>query len=170
MNAAYLHLTLNHVPILGVVFGLALLAAAVLRRNETLRHASWVTLVIVALVALPVYFSGEGAEEIVEDEPGVSHDAIKDHEEIALLAIIGMEALGLMTLAGLLLSRRGRAPSWMGMGSLLLALVVAGLMGATAYRGGFIKHPEAHGGAGVEDGDDGEGRKREDDHGRRGRH
>lgn len=147
MNFAYVHLTLNHVPVLGVVFGLALLAAAVFRRNETLRRAGWVTLVAVALVALPVYFTGEGAEDIVEDEPGVSHDTIKEHEEIALVALIGMEVLGLLCLAGLLLSRRGGAPpSWMGTGSLVLALVVAGLMAATAERGGRIRHTEAHGG------------------------
>jgi uncharacterized membrane protein len=146
MNAAYAHLTLNHVPVLGVVFGLALLAAAVLRRNETLRRAAWVTLVVVALFALPVYFTGDGAEKIVEDEPGVVHRTIKDHEEIALFALIGMEALGLLALAGLVLSRRGAAPPpWMGMGSLVLALVVAGLMAATAERGGRIRHTEAHG-------------------------
>lgn len=168
MNAAYGHLLLNHVPVLGSVFGLALLAAGVLRRNQTLRQAGWVTLVIVALVALPVYFSGEGAEEIVEHEPGVTHDAIEEHEEIALVALIGMEALGLLALAGLVLSRRGGAPSWMGPGSLALALVVAGLMGATAYRGGFIKHPEAHGGAAAAHDEDGEGRNREDSHGGRG--
>src|SRR5688572_18632246 len=170
MNAAYAHLTLNHIPVLGVPFGLALLAAAVFWRNETLRRAGWVTLVIVALVAIPVYFSGEGAEEIVEHEPGVSHDTIEEHEEIALVAVIGMEVLGALALAGLLLSRRAAgAPPWMGIGSLVLALVVAGLMGLTAYRGGKINHPEAHGGAAVEDGDDAEGREREDDHGRRGR-
>jgi uncharacterized membrane protein len=170
MNAAYVHLTLNHIPVLGVPFALALLAAAVFRRNETLRRAGWVTLVAVALLALPVYFSGEGAEEIVEHEPGVSHDNIEEHEEIALVAIIGMEALGLLALAGLVLSRRAAgAPSWMGPGSLLLALAVAGLMGLTAYRGGKINHPEAHGGAAVHGGDDAQGGEREDDHGRRGR-
>jgi uncharacterized membrane protein len=175
MNAAYLHLILNHIPVLGVPFGLALLASAVFWRNETLRRAGWVTLVVVALVTVPVYLAGEGAEEIVEHEPGVSHDTIEEHEEIALVAVIAMEALGVLSLAGLLLSRRAAgAPSWMGLGSLGLAVVVAGLMGLTAYRGGKINHPEAHGGAGVVDGDDAEGREREDDHGggrrRRGRH
>ena len=169
MNAAYVHLTLNHIPVWASP-SLALLAAAVFWRNEDAAPCRRVTLVIVALVAVPVYLSGEGAEEIVEHEPGVSHDVIEEHEEIALVAIIAMEALGLLALAGLVLSRRAAgAPSWMGIGSLVLALAVAGLMGLTAYRGGKINHPEAHGGAAVEDGADGEGREREDDHGRRGR-
>jgi len=166
MNAAYLHLLLNHVPVLGVLFALALVAAALARRNETLLRAGWVTLVVVALVALPVYFTGDGAEELVEDEPGVSHDTIKAHENIALIALIGLEALGVLSLAGLVLSRRGAAPPWTRAGSLALALVVAGLMGVTAERGGRIRHPEAHGGTVPHDA----GNEGGEGHGRRGRH
>jgi uncharacterized membrane protein len=147
MNAAYVHLSLNHVPILGVVFALPLLGLGLLRRNATLLRAGWVTLVVVALVAIPVYLSGEGAEEIVEDEPGVTHDAIEAHEEIALFGLIGAELLGVLALAALLLARRAAGvPTWIAPGSFVLALAVAGLLGAVAYRGGMINHPEAHGG------------------------
>jgi uncharacterized membrane protein len=158
MNAAYIHLTLNHVPILGVVFALALLGFGLLRRNPTLLRAGWITLVAVALIAIPVYLSGERAEEIVEDEPGVSHDAIEAHEEIALFGLIGAEALGVLALAGLLLSRRAAGvPAWLPAGSFVLALAVSGLMAMVAYRGGMINHPEAHAGvvAGEDDQDDG---------------
>ena len=169
MNAAYVHLTLNHVPILGVVFALPLLGFGLLRRNPTLLRAGWVTLVAVALVAIPVYLSGERAEEIVEDEPGVSHDAIEAHEEIALFGLIGAEALGLLALAGLFLSRRAAGvPRWLPLGSFVLGLALAGLMTAVAYRGGLINHPEAHGGAVGGDEDEGGGRGR--GRGGRGRH
>jgi hypothetical protein len=146
VNAAYVHVALNHVPVLGTVFGLLLLAAAVARRNQTLLRSGWVTLAIVALVAVPVYLTGEGAEEIVEGDPAVSHDAIEAHEELALVALVGLEALGLLALAALVLSRRGPAPAWLGPTSLVLALAVAGLMLLTAERGGRINHPEIHGG------------------------
>jgi uncharacterized membrane protein len=146
MNAAYLHLTLNHVPILGVVFALPLLGFGLLRRNATLLRAGWITLVAVALVAIPVYLSGQRAEEIVEDEPGVSHDAIDAHEDIALFGLIGVETLGVVALIGLFLSRRAAGvPSWLPIGSFALALAVSGLMTLVAYRGGMINHPEAHG-------------------------
>ena len=145
MNAAYLHLTLNHIPVLGSVFGIVLLAVALLRRNETLLRAAWVSFVVVALVAIPVYFSGRSAEDIVKHEPGVTKDAIHAHEDIALFALVGAEALGILALWALVLSRRGRTPAWLGPGSLVLAIVVAGLMGFTAERGGRINHPEAHG-------------------------
>jgi len=158
MNAAYVHLALNHVPILGVVFALPLLGFGLWRRNPTLLRAGWVTLVAVALVAIPVYLSGEGAEEIVEDEPGVAHAAIKAHEEIALIGLIGVETLGVVALAGLLLSRRASGvPRWLPAGSFVLGLAAAGLMTVVAYRGGMINHPEAHGAAATEEdeGDDG---------------
>ena len=41
MNAAYVHLTLNHVPVLGVVFALPLLGFGLLRRNPALLRAGW---------------------------------------------------------------------------------------------------------------------------------
>ena len=82
MNAAYVHLTLNHVPVLGVVFALPLLGFGLLRRNPALLRAGWVTLVAVALVAIPVYLSGEGAEEIVED----------GHADAILWHLEGLEA------------------------------------------------------------------------------
>ena len=167
MNAAYVHLLLNHVPVLGVVFGLALLGWAVSRRDDRMLRAGWATLVVVALIALPVYFTGEGAEEVVEDEPGVVHQTIKDHEEMALFAIIGMEALGLLALWGLVRSRRTAPPPWLGKASLAAALVVAVLMGMTAERGGRVRHPEAHGGTLDADG---EGRGKSDDRGHRGPH
>lgn len=164
MNAAYVHLTLNHIPILGVVFALPLLGIGLLRRNPTLLRAGWITLVAVALVAIPVYLSGQAAEEIVEEEPGVIHDAIEAHEEIALFGLIGVEILGVVALACLLLSRRAAGvPAWLPAGSFVLALAVAGLMGAVAYRGGMINHPEAHGAAATgedEGGEDGQGRGR----------
>ena len=148
MNAAYVHLTLNHVPILGVFFALPLLGFGLLRRSPTLLRAGWITLVAVALIAIPVYLSGEGAEEIVEDEPGVSHDAIEAHEEIALLGLLGVEMLGVVALAGLVLSRRAAGvPAWLPPGSFALAVAVSGLMAVVAYRGGMINHPEAHNGA-----------------------
>jgi fucose 4-O-acetylase-like acetyltransferase len=129
------------------VFGLVLLAVAVTRRNETLLRAAWVTLVFVALVAIPVYLAGEGAEEIVEREPGVSHAAIGPHEEIALVALIGVEALGLLAAIALVVSRRRVLPAWLGTASLVLALLVVGIMGVTADRGGRIRHSEAYGAA-----------------------
>ena len=61
MNLAHVHLLLNHLPPLGVLFGFLLLAAAVARKSGELVRASLVTFVLAALLAVPTYYTGEPA-------------------------------------------------------------------------------------------------------------
>jgi hypothetical protein len=44
--------------------------------------------VFTALLALPVYFIGEPAEEVVEHLPGVAKSLIEKHENAALFALL----------------------------------------------------------------------------------
>ena len=156
MNWAHGHLILNHVPVLGTVFGLALLAWAMLRRSDAVQRVALGTFVVIAMLALPVYFTGEPAEGVVEHAAGVSEAAIEAHEGAALVALIGVELLGLIGLGGLYLSRRGRTPSAAApRAALLVSIVVAGLMAWTANLGGQIRHVETRAGAQVPAGDEG---------------
>jgi hypothetical protein len=40
VNPAHLHLLLNHIPVLGIAFGLALVSLALLRKSEELKKES----------------------------------------------------------------------------------------------------------------------------------
>jgi uncharacterized membrane protein len=143
MSPAHLHLVLNHIPVLGTIFGLALLGYARYRREEAVTRAALGTFVAVALLALPAYFTGEPAEEAVEHAPGVAEQAIETHEAAALPALIGVEALGVIGTGGLLLARGGRPVSRAATGAALaVAVATAGLMARTANLGGQIRHPE----------------------------
>ena len=71
MDEARIHLLLNHSPILGSRFGAVLLLVAVLQRNEVLIRTGLIMLVVAAALAIPTQLSGQGAEEVVEDRPGV---------------------------------------------------------------------------------------------------
>src|SRR5690606_8182222 len=77
MNAAQVHLLLNHVPIIGAILATILLAVGIgMRSNDVLR----VTLGLFAVLALAgavVYLTGEPAEELVEDVPGVEHETLE---------------------------------------------------------------------------------------------
>jgi len=75
MNLAHLHLVLNHLPVLGTGFGLALLIFGLWRRSDELKKTALGVLVLVALAAVPVYLTGEPAEELVQAVPGVSKPA-----------------------------------------------------------------------------------------------
>lgn len=159
MNLAHLHLILNHVPVIGVLFALALLVFGLLRRSvETTKAALW-AMVIVGLLAVPAYLTGEPAEEYVA---GIDKAQVERHEEAAGIALAAIAVAGAAALVHLMIFRRtGPAPALVVM---LLALVAAGLLARTANLGGAIHHTEiSAGGAAVDAGGGGEGQRHRDD-------
>ena len=142
MNWAHVHLMLNHLPVLGTIFGLALLAWAVIRRNETLQRAALATFVLAALAAIPVFLTGEPSEKLVEDLAGTAEAAIEAHEAAAVIALIAIEALGAMAMAALVLFRKRALPRPLAGAALVFALATAGWMAQTANLGGRIRHDE----------------------------
>lgn len=144
MNGAHLHLVLNHFPVIGLVFCLAMLAAGILRKSEELTRTGMVFLIAVAVIAIPVYLTGEPAHEIVEGLAGVSEDVMHSHEDAGLLALITTEVIGAFALLGLLMYRRPRSlPRWLPSALLVLVIALTGWVGWTSYLGGQINHPEA---------------------------
>lgn len=142
MNWAHVHLMLNHIPVLGTIFAAGLLAWALLRRNEPLQRVALGTFVIVALAAIPAFFTGEPSEDLVEHLAGTAEPAIEAHEEAALVALIAIEALGVMALAALLLFRHRIFPRPLAAAALIFAVATAGWMAQTANLGGRIRHAE----------------------------
>jgi uncharacterized membrane protein len=139
---------LNHFPVLGTLFGLVLLAWGIVRRNDSLQRAALLTFTVVALIAIPVYLTGEPAEEAVEHLAGTAESAIKPHEDAALISFIAMELLGALALGTLLLSRTRFNPALVVRSALAVAVVTGGLMAWTANLGGRIRHGEVGAGAG----------------------
>lgn len=150
MTSAHLHLALNHFPIVGVLISIVLLIVALGRRDSAFLRAGLLALLITALFALPVYFSGEPTEEVVENLAGVSHDAIEEHEEIAKLAFFGLEFLGVLAAFGLYTYRNRTAPRWYGLVVGLGAVVVTTLTLWTGALGGRIRHTEVRPGFSAE--------------------
>jgi uncharacterized membrane protein len=147
MNWAHVHLVLNHIPVLGTVFGLTLLGYAVIRRDDTLKKAALGAFVAIALLALPVYFTGEPAEELVEGAAGISKTAIEAHEQSALISLVGVELLGIIALIGLVAARRRPVSATVGGVTLIVSLATAALMARTANLGGQVHHEEIRAGA-----------------------
>jgi uncharacterized membrane protein len=144
MDLTHLHLMLNHLPVFGVMIGFLILAWGMLRGFEEVKKIGLVVLVLTAVVAVPVYLTGEPAEETVEHLPGVTEQIIEAHEDSALLSLIPAIATGFLALAGLFLNRfssTGVARAAM-FTILLLSFVTGGLMARTANLGGQIRHTE----------------------------
>ena len=151
MNGAHLHLLLNHLPVLGVGFGLLLLLAARFRRSTELTAAALVVFVLAGGAAGLAYLTGEPAEDAIEQYTGVNKDAIEEHEEAALVALGLTGLLGLGALAGLVGMRRQALPGKYFGGIMLVgALAASGAMAYTANLGGGIRHPEIGGAAAMQ--------------------
>ncbi len=149
MNATHLHLLLNHIPILGCFFGLGLLIAGAVSHNGGMwfTRAALVFFVIVGVSAVPANLTGEPAEHAVLKLPGVTRDAIHEHEEAAEVALIAASLLGAVALATMLLQQRNHPATRRALVAVwALALITAGLMARTGYEGGLIRRPELRGG------------------------
>ena len=143
MNTTHLHLILNHIPVLGAAGGLGLLAFALWRHSEAIKRTALGILIIAALFAIPVFLTGEPAEDGVKGLPGVSKLLIEQHEEAASVALGGALVIGALALLGLIWFRGPRLiPAWFSLVTLMGALIVSGLMGWTASLGGQVRHTE----------------------------
>jgi hypothetical protein len=69
MNAAYFHLVLNHIPVLGVLLGLALFLLALIPKSTEVRSVALWVFLLAALSAAPVFLTREPAEDLVERVP-----------------------------------------------------------------------------------------------------
>ena len=85
MSGVHLHLLVNHLPILGALFALALLAASFVWAPDVLRRTALVVLVGVGLAGAAANFTGEPAEDAIRGFPGVRRAVIHDHEEMLSL-------------------------------------------------------------------------------------
>ena len=148
MNAAHLHLLVNHLPIIGFAFGLILLVGTTLRRGDRgMFLGAVLVLVISGAGGLAAQFTGEPAEEVVEHLSDVPKVLIETHEGAALIATIlaSITTLLAIALSFVTLRREGR----IGVIPLLILLgatvVAYGAMTWAGSTGGKIRHSEIRG-------------------------
>lgn len=147
-NGAQVHLLLNHLPILGIPFSTALLLYGLWRKNLEIQKLSMGALVLVGLLTIPAFLSGEAAEEVVENVAGVSEAMIEEHEEFSEISFWFLEGLAVVALAGLVYFREPRKlPKWLPVLILAGMFVGSGLMAWTGHLGGQINHPEIRSGS-----------------------
>jgi uncharacterized membrane protein len=143
INWAHVHLMINHIPVIGLLGTLLLLIYAVVRRSEEVKMVSFGVLVLIALMTIAVYVTGQAAEDMVKKIPGVTESFIGRHEEAADLALTGIEASGILALLGLVLRRRtGSLPKWSVIAVLVLSIISTIVVLYTANLGGEIRHTE----------------------------
>lgn len=143
ISGVHVHLLLNHVPILGSLFALVLLVFGYMMRNETLSKAGLWSLVVVAVIAIPAFLSGEEAEHAVEGIIGVSEVTIEEHEEQAEIAYWALLCAGAIALGTLLSARKKESVNrTLLLLNIFFILASFVLMARTGNSGGAIRHPE----------------------------
>lgn len=143
MDAVHIHLLLNHIPVLGSIFGVPLLGYALLRKSDELKQLALAILVFTALVAIPVYLTGEPAEDAVENLAGVSEAIIEQHEDGAKVSLILSIITGALSLAGIVLMKiKKETAGWFVLLPLIFSFATAVSMARTANLGGQIRHTE----------------------------
>src|ERR1044071_2561146 len=90
-NLAHLHLLLNHFPTVGLTVAFALLIVSIISDSEAMKHDTMKPTALgilfgIAVMTLPVFTTGLSAERTVKDLAGISMEAIRAHEDSALIA------------------------------------------------------------------------------------
>ncbi len=149
MNLAHIHLLLNHFPTIGTSVALGLFIIALVTKSMDLKRASLAAFVLIALIAMPTYMSGNAAEEMIHSNAAVNHEVVEAHQSWALLGYIILEFAGLFSWIGLWQHRRREAfAGWVLPAVLITALVSFAVMAQAANIGGEIMHPEIVSGEG----------------------
>jgi hypothetical protein len=144
VTLSHLHLILNHVPTVGSAVALGLLLLALLRRNEHLKIAGLEVLFLIAVLTLPVYITGVGAQrELRGRQAAVSDTAIREHQDVAIASFAVTEIAGFVAwLALWQLRRAGRTAPGLVPAVIVLLVLALAVSGRAANIGGEIRHPE----------------------------
>ena len=144
MDPVRIHLVLNHLPVIGSGLALLALLFGIIRANLTVIRTA-LALAVVALAAVPVVsWSGEEAEEVVEDAAWLDADGaewLDEHEERGEVAINTL--LSALAVCVLALAIGAWRESWLRAAAIVAAVSLAIGLGNglwAAASGGKIRH------------------------------
>ena len=143
MNEAHLHMVVNHFPIIGTILAIGILIAGLLSKNRSIISTSYVLFVIGAIFGILSMNTGEGAEELVEDMPGIGWKIIHEHEELAEKMALLLDILGVLSLVGFYFQYKKNAKEKL-VSYIILLIGIASLfvIQKVGTSGGEIRHTE----------------------------
>ena len=143
MNEAHLHMVVNHFPIIGTILAIGILIAGLLSKNRSIINTSYVLFVIGAIFGILSMNTGEGAEELVEDMPGIGWKVIHEHEELAEKMALLLDFLGVLSLVGFYFQYKKNAKEKL-VSYIILLIGIASLfvIQKVGTSGGEIRHTE----------------------------
>lgn len=149
LTPAHLHLILNHIPVLGtMLFAPLVLLWGLVRGSREVTQVGLMLAVLLAITAVPIYLTGEPAEEQLERQPWFDEHLVEVHEERAEAGLVTVLLTGVAAAVALWLGRRGQSYRAAASRLVVLGLLIsAGLFALAALEGGQIRHDEIRPGA-----------------------
>lgn len=143
MNDAHLHLVVNHFPIIGTFFGIAILITGILLKNNSIKNTSYVLFIVAAIFGAFSIGTGEGAEEMVEDFPNIGKAIIHEHEELAEKFALLLYATAVFALIALVAAvKKFQLAKIFSFITLALAMISGVMSVNVGTSGGEIRHTE----------------------------
>jgi uncharacterized membrane protein len=143
MNGAHLHLIGNHLPIVGIIIGTLVMIVGLILKKDQVKQTALGINIFSAITSLFAFFTGEEAEEVVEDLKGVSETLIHIHEEYAELFFTLSLILGVISIVTLYLSIKANKYAKYGfLFALGLSLMLIFIGKQVGTSGGEIRHTE----------------------------
>ena len=143
MNDAHLHLVVNHFPIIGTILGVGILIAGIILKNNSTKNVAYALFIVAAIFAAFSMYTGEGAEELVEDMPSVGKKIIHEHEEIAEKLALVLYFLGVVALVGIYANIKKWIKAYLvSYLALTIGLVAIFLAQQVGTSGGEVRHTE----------------------------
>jgi len=94
VNWPYLHIQINHFPIILTIVGSAVLLLALIVRRRGLWLYALATLTLAGLSVYPVFFTGDQAGDSVRDTWYVVRSMVEEHDQAAGYALVCLLILG----------------------------------------------------------------------------
>ncbi len=143
MNAAQIHLALNHFPVAATMLALGILLWGFFAKKDQIKMVGIALTIVSALSTVIVFQTGEGAEEIVEHKPLVTEHFIHEHEEAAEAAMMAIELTAVLGIAWLVMFRLKKDHQEKIFALMIITSIVSsGLIANAAHKGGQIRHDE----------------------------
>ncbi len=143
MNDAHVHLIFNHLPLGGSIMSMIVLLAGLIYKNQVIKNTAFSLIILSAICAIPVFLTGEGAEEILESINQDNRHFIHEHEETAEKAFWILEATALLSIASLItINKNKNAYKYFQIATVILAIISSMAMIYTGNTGGQIRHTE----------------------------
>ena len=148
MNAAHLHLLVNHLPVIGEIFSVLLMIYGFIRKNLEVQRAGLWAILITGITGFVSDKTGGPAARMIHDMHLVNDAAIKVHAQAADYALMFSIISGVLALIALILYR-GVPPKAAGkpariflVGAFIVALFNVSVLVRTSELGGEIRHTE----------------------------